>query len=62
MKKEDNEGNLELSVRILGNEIIGFKMVVDDFKMKWMLLGLVAIGAISWIMVAFGPTIMETFQ
>ena len=62
MKKEDNEGKLELSVRILGNEIIGFKMVVDDFKMKWMLLGLVAIGAISWIMVAFGPTLMETFQ
>jgi len=62
MKKEDNEGKLELSVRILGNEIIGFKMVVDDFKMKWMLLGLVAIGAISWIMVAFGPQLMETFQ
>jgi len=62
MKKDDNEGKLELSVRILGNEIIGFKMVVDDFKMKWMLLGLVAIGAISWIMVAFGPSIMETFK
>ena len=62
MKKEDDEGKLELSLRILGNEIIGFQMIVDDFKMKWMLLGLVAIGAISWIMVAFGPTIMETFQ
>ena len=37
-------------------------MIVDDFKMKWMLLGLVAIGAISWIMVAFGPQLMETFQ
>jgi hypothetical protein len=62
MKKEDDEGKLELSVRILGNEIIGFQMIVDDFKMKWMLLGLVAIGAISWIMVAFGPQIMATFQ
>ena len=62
MKKEDDEGKLELSVRILGNEIIGFQMIVDDFKMKWMLLGLVAIGAISWIMVAFGPQLMETFQ
>ena len=62
MKKEDNEGKLELSVRILGNEIIGFKMVVDDFKMKWMLLGLVAIGAISWVMVTFGPQLMDTFQ
>ena len=60
-KKED-EGKLELSVRILGNEIIGFKMVVDDFKMKWMLLGLVAIGAIAYIMVSFGPQLMETFK
>ena len=62
MKKTDDEGKLELSLRILGNEIIGFEMIVDDFKMKWMLLGLVAIGAISWIMVAFGPQLMETFQ
>ena len=62
LANKEDEGKLELSVRILGNEIIGFKMVVDDFKMKWMLLGLVAIGAISWIMVAFGPTLMETFQ
>ena len=59
--KED-EGKLELSVRILGNEIIGFQMIVDDFKMKWMLLGLVAIGAIAYIMVSFGPQLMETFN
>ena len=62
MAKKDDEGKLELSVRVLGNEIIGFKMVVDDFKMKWMLLGLVAIGAIAYIMVSFGPQLMETFQ
>ena len=63
MDEEDqSEGKLELSLRILGNEIIGFKMMVDDFKMKWMLLGLVAIGAISWIMVQFGPILMETFS
>tara|TARA_B100000809_G_C14751778_1_gene392436 strand:+ start:63 stop:251 length:189 start_codon:yes stop_codon:yes gene_type:complete len=60
MDKED-EGKLELSLRILGNEIIGFKMVVNDFKMKWMLLGLIAIGMISFIMVQFGPQLMETF-
>ena len=62
MADKEDEGKLELSVRILGNEIIGFKMVVDDFKMKWMLLGLVAIGAIAYIMVSFGPQLMETFQ
>jgi hypothetical protein len=59
---KDDEGKLELSVRILGNEIIGFKMVVDDFKMKWMLLGLIALGAIAYIMVSFGPLLMETFN
>ena len=62
MSKKDDEGKLELSVRILGNEIIGFQMIVDDFKMKWMLLGLVAIGAIAYIMVSFGPQLMETFK
>jgi len=62
MNKEDEDGKLELSLRILGNEIIGFKMLVDDFKMKWMLVGLVAIGAISYMMVMFGPQLMETFS
>ena len=62
LANKEDEGKLELSVRILGNEIVGFKMVVDDFKMKWMLLGLVAIGAIAYIMVSFGPQLMETFK
>ena len=62
MSNKEDEGKLELSVRILGNEIIGFKMVVDDFKMKWMLLGLIALGAIAYIMVSFGPQLMETFN
>ena len=62
MADKEDEGKLELSVRILGNEIIGFKMVVDDFKMKWMLLGLIALGAIAYITVSFGPQLMETFK
>jgi len=62
VSNKEDEGKLELSVRILGNEIIGFKMVVDDFKMKWMLLGLIALGAIAFTMVTFGPQLMETFK
>tara|TARA_B100000809_G_scaffold115424_1_gene113599 strand:- start:717 stop:905 length:189 start_codon:yes stop_codon:yes gene_type:complete len=62
MENKEDEGKLELSLRILGNEIIGFKMLVDDFKMKWMLLGLVAIAALSFVMVEFGPQLMETFS
>ena len=62
MSNKEDEGKLELSIRILGNEVIGFKMVVDDFKMKWMLLGLLAVGTISYIMVSFGPQLMEAFN
>ena len=57
----DEEGKIEMSLRILGNEIIGFKMVVDDFKMKWLLLGIISLAVLSFIMVQFGPQIMETF-
>ena len=62
MENKEDEGKLEMSLRILGNEIIGFKMIVDDFKMKWMLLGIIALASISFVMVEFGPQLMETFS
>ena len=61
-EEEQNDGKLELSLRILGNEIIGFKMVVDDFKIKFLLGGIAAMGIIAYIMVVFGPQLMETFS
>mgnify|MGYP000122855360 CR=1 FL=1 len=62
MEEENSDGKLELSLRILGNEIIGFKMVVDDFKIKFLLGGIAALGIIAYIMVVFGPQLMETFS
>ena len=62
MTNENDPGKLELSLRILGNEILGFKMMVDDFKMKWMLVGIMAIAVLAYIMVSFGPQLMETFN
>ena len=59
---KEEEGKLDISVRILGNEIVGFTMKVDDFKMKWLLLGVIALAAISYVMTAFGPQLMETFS
>jgi hypothetical protein len=58
-KEIDDQGKLELSVRILGNELIGFKMVVDDFKMKWLFLGVVTIVALGWAGSTFGPALFE---
>jgi hypothetical protein len=62
MEEENSDGKLELSLRILGNEIIGFKMVVDDFKIKFLLGGIAALGIIAYIMVVFGHQLMETFS
>ena len=63
MDEEDqSEGKLELYLRILGNEIIGFKMMVDDFKIKFLLGGIAAMAIIAYIMVVFGPQLMETFS
>ena len=58
-KEIDDQGKLELSVRILGNELIGFKMVVDDFKMNWLFLGVVTIVALGWAGSTFGPALFD---
>ncbi len=57
----DDQGKLEIAIRILGNELIGLKMTVDDFKMKWLVLGVVMICALGWAASAFGPELMNMF-
>jgi len=61
MENDTPEGKLELSLRILGNELIAFKMTVDDFKMKWLVLGISAMAAIFWVVSKFGPGLVQTF-
>jgi len=46
---------MEVSLRVLGNELIAFKMIVDDFKMKWALIGVVGIAILLWAASTFGP-------
>ena len=59
--KTDDKGKLEIAVRILGNELVALKMEVDDFKMKWLVLGVVTICALGWAASAFGPELIATF-
>jgi hypothetical protein len=54
-KVEDNDGSLEVSLRVLGNELLGFKMKVDDFKMKWLILGVAALAAVGVVAMKVGP-------
>ena len=53
------EGKMELQFRVLGNEMIGIKMVVDDMKMKWVFIGLLAILVMTWAAAEFGNSIMN---
>ena len=46
MAESDDKGKLEVSVRILGNELVALRMDVDDFKMKWLAMGVIAIVAL----------------
>ncbi len=57
----DEEGKLELSIRVLGNELIAIKMEVNDFKMKWLVIGVATLVGLGYAVSSFGPDIMRTF-
>ena len=59
---DEPEGKFEMSIRVLGNELVAIKMLVDDFKMKWVVIGLFAMLAILWAGSEFGPALMQTFN
>ena len=61
MSEQDDKGKLEVSVRILGNELVALRMDVDDFKMKWLVMGVVAIVALGWAAGSFGPELISMF-
>ena len=61
MSDSDDKGKLEVSVRILGNELIALRMDVDDFKMKWLAMGVIAIVALGWDAGSFGPELIGMF-
>ena len=57
----DDKGKVEVSVRVLGNELIALRMDVDDFKMKWLAMGVIAIVALGWAAGSFGPQLIGMF-
>jgi hypothetical protein len=59
MADKDEIGKLEVSLRILGNEIVGLKMIVDDFKIKWLVYGVITLVALGWAASSFGPALFD---
>jgi len=61
MADKQEDGKLELSIRVLGNELIAIKMEVNDFKMKWLIIGVGTLVALGYAVSSFGPKLMATF-
>ena len=59
MAEKDEVGKLEVSLRILGNELVGLKMTVDDFKIKWLVYGVITLVALGWAASSFGPALFD---
>lgn len=55
-------GTFEMSLRVLGNEFIGVKIVVDDIKQKWITVSILAIAALGFTVSQVGPTIVDMFK
>ena len=54
----NENGYLSLQLRIVGNEIIGLRIDVDDFKTKWVLIAVGVSAAGVWAL----PVIKGLFQ
>jgi len=56
------EGKMEISLRVLGNELLGIRMTVDDFKMKWAIIGVAGIVVLLAVVSYFGPALQSLAQ
>lgn len=60
--KDEGVGTFEMSVRILGNEFVGFKISVDDIKTKWITVSILAVGALTFFVSKVGPAVIAMFE
>ena len=44
-----NDGHLEIELNVFGAELIKFRMTVDDFHTKWVLIGLATITTLALV-------------
>jgi hypothetical protein len=53
----ETENTFEMSLRVLGNEVLGFKIVVDDFKTKWVVISIMAVVGLASALSIISPVI-----
>ena len=60
--REQETGSFSVSLRILGNEMIGFSVRADTFSTKWVVLGTIMTVAGAATASVFGPDLVALFQ
>ena len=59
---EQETGTFNVSLRVLGNELIGFSVAADSFSTKWVVLGTFVTIALGGATTMFGPSLVNLFQ
>lgn len=58
----EETGTFNVSLRVLGNEFVGFSVAADSFSTKWVIIGTMVITSMAASVAAFGPDIVALFQ
>lgn len=61
-KAPSESGSFTVSLRVLGNEFIGFSIAADSFSTKWVVLGTLMIVAGAATASIFGPDLVALFH
>jgi len=61
MSESDNE-DFEVSIRVLGNEMLALKMATTKTSNKWMFASIITLGLLIWSISIFGPSIIAFTQ
>ena len=51
MTPDEERGYLELQLNLFGAEVFRFRLAVDDFQTKWVLIGIASITALTYLAV-----------
>ena len=56
---DEKEEDFEVSIRVLGNEMLALKMATTQTSNKWMFASILTLGLLIWGISIFGPSIVH---
>jgi|TARA_B110000902_G_scaffold200077_1_gene227180 hypothetical protein len=56
---DEKPEDFEVSIRVLGNELLALKMATTKTSNKWMFASIITLGLLIWGISIFGPSIIH---